>query len=194
MKADNKIFTISNGLSAFRLLLALPIWYALDNYHDAYFQKLALILCLIAAATDYLDGHYARKRNEITELGKIIDPLADKILIGLIAIKLYLNGEVSGYFVLIILLRDLIIFIGGVILSIKLKRVLPSNRLGKITVTVIGIVFLFIIGGFNKNHVFFGFLYYLSILLVYASLVGYLIRAIEFIKKSNQNEHLQQSA
>lgn len=194
MKANNKIFTISNGLSTLRLLFALPIWFALDNYHDAYFQKLALILCLIAAATDYLDGYYARKRNEITELGKIIDPLADKILIGLIAIKLYLNGEVSGYFLLIILLRDLIIFIGGIILSIKLKRVLPSNRLGKITVTVIGIVFLLVIGGFNKNHVFFQLLYYLSILLIYASFLGYLIRAIEFIKKSNQNEHLQQSA
>lgn len=194
MKISNKIFTISNGLSALRLLFAFPIWFALENYHDPYFQKLALILCLIAAATDYLDGYFARKRNEITELGKIIDPLADKILIGLIAIKLYFNGELSGYFLSIILLRDLIIFIGGIILSLRLKRVLPSNLLGKITVTVIGIVFLFVIVGINKNQIFFQVFYYSSILLIYASVLGYLVRAIEFIKKSNQNEHPQQSA
>ncbi len=194
MKSKNQIFTISNGLSTLRLLLALPIWLLLENYQNTQSRNIAFLLCLAAAATDFLDGYFARKRNEITELGKIIDPLADKVLIGLIAIKLYFIGEVSGYFLFIILVRDLIIFIGGIILSIKLKKVLPSNLLGKITVTLIGIVFLFILIGLDKQNLIFQLFYYSSIILIYGSLLGYLIRAIEFIKKRNQNERLQQSA
>lgn len=194
MKSKNQIFTISNGLSTLRLLLALPIWLLLENYQNTQSRNIAFLLCLVAAATDFLDGYFARKRDEITELGKIIDPLADKVLIGLIAIKLYFIGEVNGYFLFIILVRDLIIFIGGIILSMKLKKVLPSNLLGKITVTVIGIVFLFILIGLDMQNLIFQLFYYSSIILIYGSLLGYLIRAIEFINKRNQNERLQQSA
>lgn len=182
---QNEIFTLSNALSFFRLLLAIPIWYLLDNFHVDSYRTIIFILCLIAAATDYLDGYFARKRNEITEAGKIIDPLADKILVGIIAVKLFLIGELSTYYILIIVIRDVIIFIGGIIISLKLKRVLPSNLLGKITVTLIGIVFLLTISGMNKTNFVFQIFYLGSIFLIYGSLLGYVIRASEFLKKKN---------
>jgi Phosphatidylglycerophosphate synthase len=53
---------------------------------------------LFAASTDMLDGYLARKLNQVTEVGKIIDPLADKAAMALIVIKLYLIGEISGFF------------------------------------------------------------------------------------------------
>jgi len=145
----------------------------------------------VAAITDYLDGYVARKRNEITEVGKIIDPLADKILVAVLTIKLYLIGELSSYFLLIILLRDIIIFVGGIVISLKLKKVLSSNLLGKITVTAIGFVFLMVIVGLSKQHIIFIAIYDSSIFLIYASLLGYIIRASEFLKKNKQNEHIQ---
>jgi CDP-diacylglycerol--glycerol-3-phosphate 3-phosphatidyltransferase len=187
----NQIFTISNALSFFRLLLVFPVWFSLNNFQDETYRILTFILCIVAAITDYLDGYVARKRNEITEIGKIIDPLADKILVAVLTIKLYLIGELSSYFLLIILLRDVIIFLGGILISLKLKKVLPSNLLGKITVTVIGVVFLLVILGFSKRSVVFLTFYYSSILLIYGSLIGYLIRALEFLKKNKQNGHIQ---
>lgn len=187
----NQILTISNTLSFFRLLLVFPVWFSLNNFHDETYRILTFIFCIVAAITDYLDGYVARKRNEITEVGKIIDPLADKFLIAVLTIKLYLIGELSSYFLLIILLRDVIIFIGGILISLKLKKVLPSNLLGKITVTLIGFVFLLVIAGLNKQNLIFIVIYYSSIFLIYASLLGYVIRALEFLKKNKQNEHIQ---
>lgn len=178
----NQILTISNSLSLLRLLLFIPLWFTLDNINLDKYRIITFSLCIVAAITDFLDGHIARKRNEITEFGKIIDPLADKVLVALIIIKLYLLNEVSGYYFLIIILRDVLIFIGGIIISLKVKKVLPSNLLGKITVTFIGLVFLFIIAGIEKHNIIYLFFYYSSILLIYGSFIGYLIRAREFIR------------
>ncbi len=185
MNEKNRILTYSNALSFLRLLLVFPVWICLNNFQNELYRNLTMALCLIAAATDFLDGYVARKRNEITEFGKIIDPLTDKILVGVIAIKLFLIGELSGYFLLIIILRDTLIFIGGILISIKLKKVLPSNLLGKVTVTGIGIVFLMIIAGLDRTNTFFSIGYYVSIILIYLSLLGYIIRAFEFLKKVN---------
>ena len=186
----NQIFTISNLLSFLRLLLLFPVWIALSNYQDGTYRIITFILCILAAVTDFLDGYIARKRNEITEFGKIIDPLADKILVGIIAIKLYLIGELSGYFLLIIIVRDAIIFTGGILISLKLKKVLPSNLLGKITVTIVGFVFLMLIAGLNKSNTLFIIIYYSSIILIYGSLIGYIIRASEFLKKRRTNGNI----
>jgi len=187
----NQILTISNALSFLRLLLVFPVWFSLNNFQNETYRILTFILCIVAAITDYLDGYVARKRNEITEVGKIIDPLADKILVAVLTIKLYLIGELSSYFLLIILLRDIIIFVGGIVISLKLKKVLSSNLLGKITVTAIGFVFLMVIAGLSKQHIIFIAIYDSSIFLIYASLLGYIIRASEFLKKNKQNEHIQ---
>ncbi len=191
MIEKNQILTISNALSFLRLLLVFPVWFSLNNFQNETYRILTFILCIVAAITDYLDGYVARKRNEITEVGKIIDPLADKILVAVLTIKLYLIGELSSYFLLIILLRDIIIFVGGIVISLKLKKVLSSNLLGKITVTAIGFVFLMVIAGLSKQHIIFIAIYDSSIFLIYASLLGYIIRASEFLKKNKQNEHIQ---
>jgi len=187
----NQILTISNALSFLRLLLVFPVWFSLNNFQNETYRILTFILCIVAAITDYLDGYVARKRNEITKVGKIIDPLADKILVAVLTIKLYLIGELSSYFLLIILLRDIIIFVGGIVISLKLKKVLSSNLLGKITVTAIGFVFLMVIAGLSKQHIIFIAIYDSSIFLIYASLLGYIIRASEYLKKNKQNEHIQ---
>jgi CDP-diacylglycerol--glycerol-3-phosphate 3-phosphatidyltransferase len=168
-----------------------PVWISLNNFHDETYRLITFILCIVAAITDFLDGYVARKRNEITEFGKIIDPLADKILVGVIAIKLYVIGELSGYFLLIIVLRDAIIFVGGILISLKLKKVLPSNLLGKITVTLIGFVFLTVIAGLNKSNLIYVILYYSSIMLIYVSLLGYIIRAAEFLNKDRENGNIE---
>lgn len=190
MKYSSKeIFTISNGFSFLRFLLVIPLWFLLDNFGNQSVRYITFGLCVFAAATDLLDGYLARKLNQVTEVGKIIDPLADKAAMAVIVVKLFFIGEISAFYFYTIILRDLIIFIGGLFVANILGRVLPSNKLGKITVLFIGSVVLLILIGVDKENNFFLFFYYTSIILMFSSLFAYIYRAMEFIKKK-KNEHI----
>lgn len=177
-----EIYTKSNLLSLFRLLLAIPLWILLDDFETNRYWVFGL--CLFAAFTDILDGYLARKFNEITEFGKIIDPLADKVAMAAIVIKLYLIGELTPLYFYLIIGRDILIFFGGLYVSKRLGKVLPSNMLGKFAVLNIGIVILFILAGMNKQSLIYISFYYLSIILIFASFAAYIIRAAEFIKRN----------
>lgn len=181
-----EISTKSNLLSLFRLFLAVPLWMLLDDFDSNRYY--VFIICVFAAFTDILDGYLARKFNEVTEFGKVIDPLADKVAMAAVVIKLFLIGEILPMYFYLILGRDILIFLGGIIVSRKIGRVLPSNKLGKITVLNIGIVLLFILLGMNKESLIYLIFYYSSIILIFASFTGYVIRAGEFIKRNKNNE------
>ncbi len=181
--SKKEIFTISNGISFLRFLLVIPLWFLLDDFQSQSIRYITFALCVFAAATDMLDGYLARKLNQVTEVGKIIDPLADKTAMAVVVIKLYLINEISAFYFFTIISRDLIIFIGGLFVANILNRVLPSNKLGKITVLFIGSVVLLILMGVNKENNFYLFFYYTSIVLMFTSLAAYIYRAAEFIKK-----------
>jgi len=185
MYSKKEIYTSSNLLSFLRLLMAIPFWILIGCLNDPGIRYAVAGLAMIGAVTDVLDGYLARRNNEVTELGKIIDPLADKIVIGVIIIRLFMIGEIPAYYFYIILGRDLLIFIGGVFISKIIGRVLPSNMLGKITVLLIGFVVIFIFLEVNRHSLYFEILYYSSIVLIYASLFAYIYRAAEYLKKEN---------
>ena len=180
-----EIYTKSNIISLFRLFLAIPLWFLLDSFGSPEIRYITFAVCLLASFSDILDGYLARKYNEVTEFGKIIDPLADKVAVGVIIIKLFLLDQIPAYYFLMIILRDVIIFLGGMFVAKKIGRVLPSNVLGKITVINIGIVILFIILQLNGSNLIYKLLYASSIVLIFASLIGYIIRAKEFLKRKN---------
>jgi cardiolipin synthase (CMP-forming) len=180
-----EIYTKSNLLSLFRLLLSIPLWFLLDGFDSYNIRYITFVLCLFAALTDVLDGYLARKYNEVTEFGKIIDPLADKVAVGVLVIKLYSIGEIPSYYFFMVIIRDIIIFLGGIFVARKINKVLPSNVLGKITVINIGIVILLIILKIDRSNLIFQLIYASSIILVFVSLIGYIIRAKEFLKRKN---------
>lgn len=195
MNSDGKnifqgAFNLPNSLSFFRLLLAIPFYFLLLHLHDAPNYRYIIIgLILVATASDILDGYIARKKKIITEFGKVIDPLADKVCIILIITQLYIQGEIPGIYFWIIILRDIVIFSGGIIVSRKIGKVLPSNMIGKITVLTIGFFILAIIAGLNETNFIYRLLFYLSIIMSFASVIGYALRAYEFLKWKN-NEHV----
>ena len=82
-------------------------------------------------ATDKLDGDLARSRGEETEWGKILDPLADKICVAVMALVLLKLGDFPLWFVLALVLRDLLILAGGIYLKSSKGVVLSSNVAGK---------------------------------------------------------------
>ena len=186
MYKKNEIYTISNLLSFLRLLMAIPLWILIGNINEPGVRSIVAALAIIGALTDWLDGFVARKRNEVTEFGKIIDPLADKVAIGAIIIRLYMVGEIPEYYFFLIIGRDLLIFIGGVIVSKMIDKILPSNILGKITVSMIGMVILLIVLEMSRSSYVFQFFYYGSIILIVTSFIAYVYRAVEYIRKENK--------
>ncbi|MDY0081224.1 MAG: CDP-alcohol phosphatidyltransferase family protein, partial [Ignavibacteriaceae bacterium] len=91
----NSFYTISNLLSLIRLFLAIPFWFLLDGIKEGDSPLFLMLIVLLAIISDFLDGYFARKFNQISEMGKILDPLADKICVASITFKLYLIGFIS---------------------------------------------------------------------------------------------------
>lgn len=136
----SRYVTISNLLSASRILLVIPMGYCLlsDFPHHRIWTTGIIIL---AVATDFLDGYLARKLHQVTDFGKIIDPLADKIGIGIYSILLAWSGDISLWFMILVLARDILIFLGGMYI-LRHKKIVPqSNWPGKISVSSIAFVF-----------------------------------------------------
>jgi len=180
-----KLFTISNLLSFTRLLLVIPFWIFLDNLNNESFRHYTILLGVIAVITDVLDGYFARKFNEVTETGKIVDPLADKVLVVSVIIKLFIINEISLFYFLIIAVRDVLILTGGIIVTKKLGRVLPSDKIGKATVLAITAVILLILLNISRDQIYFIIIYYLSILLIVISFSNYVFIAIRELKKKS---------
>ena len=179
----DKIHTFSNYLSFSRILLAAPILFFLINLNEQYEYRIyAALLMLLAAVTDYLDGYFARKFDEVSELGKIVDPLADKIAVILIAVTLYLTGEIPPYLFWLIVVRDIVIFLGGIYISNKVGKVLPSNMLGKIAVFIIGIYLLAVVLGVKEIGWLNSALIGATILISIGSLMGYALRGVEVLR------------
>ncbi|MGA1434927.1 MAG: CDP-alcohol phosphatidyltransferase family protein, partial [Candidatus Kapaibacteriota bacterium] len=104
------MWTLSNILSISRMVMA-PFMYVFIFY--GYPTSWVYSLALLAYVSDLLDGYAARSRNEITEWGKVLDPLADKIFVGVTSIALVEVGQLSFWYIAVVIGRDLLIVIAG---------------------------------------------------------------------------------
>ena len=132
---------IPNLLSIVRIALVYPI---LNNIFLGNFI-LSIIYFVIASITDALDGFLARKMNWQTQLGKILDPVADKLLLSGTIFILWLNAYIPFYIFVIFISRDIIILLGAAIKMTLIESVTPlPNFLGKFT-TILQIVYIAVI-------------------------------------------------
>jgi CDP-diacylglycerol--glycerol-3-phosphate 3-phosphatidyltransferase len=184
MKIDfREIKQLPNLISLFRLLLIIPCTVLFQNIsNNNSIRYYILTLCLTAYLSDILDGFIARRTNQVSEFGKIIDPLADKVLVGVIILNLFFIHQIPAYYLIIILLRDIFIFIGGILVTKKIGKVLPSNMLGKLTVLSIGLFILIIIMQFSPESSLYKIFLFMSIILSFASIAGYILRAVELLR------------
>ncbi len=142
MQINKKDFlNIPNLLSLYRLILGLffPfLWMKKVPSH------IFLFLIGTAVLSDTLDGNTARLFKQKTELGKILDPIADKVFINMLFILLYLDKKIPLELIFLIIIRDIAILLGGIILFLKYKTFLYFNPtfLGKAS-TVFQLLFLF---------------------------------------------------
>ena len=132
---------IPNFLSIIRIALIYPI---LDNLLSKDFI-LSLVFFAIASLTDALDGFLARRMNWQTELGKILDPVADKLLLTGTIFILWVSDYIPLYIFIIFFSRDVAILIGAAIQMTLIESNAPlPNILGKLT-TTLQVAYIFII-------------------------------------------------
>ncbi len=125
---------LPNRLSLLRVIL-IPVCLGLMYANTPLCRWLALAVFLAASFTDFLDGHIARSRNLVTDFGKFVDPVADKLLVLSVLILLTAQGQIPAWMVVIVLAREL--SVDGLRMVAALKgRVIAAGKLGKIkTVT-----------------------------------------------------------
>lgn len=135
MRPSERFWTASNVVSIVRMLLTAPlIWYLWNDQ-----RGMAMVTALIAAITDWIDGRLARATGTESEWGKILDPVADKVLIGAVVVVMTIQQLLPLWFVVAVVLRDILILIGGIYAQRRANTVLPSLMIGKLAVTSVSI-------------------------------------------------------
>lgn len=127
--------TLANWITSSRFILAPLIYWQL-SLETASGVVRALLLLLAAGMTDVLDGWAARARNEVSELGKTLDPLADKLVIFAVLLALAGTWELPWWLPAIYAAKEIFQVLAGVFLLTRFKRLIPSNRWGKASTCV----------------------------------------------------------
>ena len=123
-----RIWTIPNVLSMLRLAL-VPVFLALVVLED-YIAALAVLV--VAGLTDLLDGFLARRLGQVTRLGQLLDPAADRLYIFAALVGLAANELVPWWIVVVIIARDVFLLVLGVVLANHGYGPLPVHQLGKV--------------------------------------------------------------
>lgn len=179
---NRSAWTISNFLSIVRILLVVPICLLIFRGDpDGRLWTVGLIVA--AGITDLLDGWLARRLNQVSELGKIIDPLADKIAIAAVCTVLAIRELIPYWFFLIVIVRDLLIFFGGMYVRRSQGIILQSNYPGKWAAAVITVYILISVAGPSDLIVLKDVFQIASVLMLVISFTVYLSRFLS-LKRS----------
>jgi CDP-diacylglycerol--glycerol-3-phosphate 3-phosphatidyltransferase len=131
--------------------------------------------------SDLLDGFLARRNSQVSEFGKVIDPLADKIAVIFISLSLLYIGKLPLWFFVIIAVRDLLILGFGMYLNSSKDIRLMSNYSGKLAVFTIGLVILISVIDNDALSSLKSVLYFVSIALIMYSSYVYFRRYLDAI-------------
>lgn len=141
----DRIITAPNIITFIRLLL-LPVFLFLllcTNY-----QVPALVIYAIAASTDCIDGQVARRTKQVSKLGKLLDPIADRLFIAVGVIAIYILGRLPIWIPIYLIVRDVILLLGGKYLLYRLGKVPPVVYVGKFATAFLMVGFCLLLLGF----------------------------------------------
>lgn len=131
---SNKVFTISNVITTLRLILTFVFLYLFVTDFNRF---IALAIYAVAASTDWLDGQIARMTKTVSWLGKLLDPLVDRALLFTGVVGLVARGELPLWICLVIVGRDLYLFLGNFIVRRFHKRPIDVVYSGKIATALL---------------------------------------------------------
>ena len=172
---------LPNKLTIFRVIL-IPffVFFMLAPFFEGYGNYIALAIFCVASLTDLLDGKIARKRNLVTNFGKFMDPLEDKLLVCSALICLIELNLIPSWIVIIIIAREFIIS-GFRLVASDNGVVIAASYWGKFkTVSQMFMVIVMVFNYSLQNEI----LYWIGIVLMYIALVLTLVSLIDYIAKN----------
>lgn len=141
---SKRIFTVPNILSVFRLILIPPIviLYIVFKYYIA-----AIVLIVISGVTDVLDGIIARKFDQVTDVGKILDPIADKLTQGSLLICIASKFKYLWILIAYFVIKEFFVGVLGLLVMKRAGQIDGAQWYGKFctvaTLTILGVLILF---------------------------------------------------
>lgn len=183
INVTQKVFTISNLLSLSRIVFAFFI-IAAHELHGP--NRLFWILVFIAIFTDYLDGWAARVLNQVSELGKALDPVSDKLMALILFIYAVWLGHIPQWFLAIAVFRDLLISFFSLYIRTKRGKVAMSVTSGKVFVNVLAVYWIVVMAFPAEKKLGFILLIATCTLLLQSS-YDYAIRLRQILKGAEFN-------
>lgn len=175
---------LANKLTIFRVVLIVPfLIFLFAHFGNGANNIIAAIIFVVASATDMLDGYVARKYNMITNFGKFMDPLADKLLVDLALISLAVLNRINVFIVIIIIAREFIIS-GFRLVAADKGNVIAASVWGKFkTIFQMIATFLLIIDFKGKPMIVITNIFvYIALILTILSLIDYIYKNKNILK------------
>ena len=174
----NRFWTLSNAVSLLRAVLIVPTVWLISLGPDYVWEAFGVVVVMIVS--DWIDGWLARWRGEISQWGKILDPLADKVAVGAITIAMVVFKDLPVWLVVVVLLRDVVIFFAGMYLVKRRDVLLSSNFWGKVTTLVLsGLLLAYLWDADVLKPALIG----LSVVFLIVSLISYGRQFFDVLKK-----------
>ena len=148
-EVHNTVYSVANLITIVRLLLVPFFFTVLVGGEGERSRLAAFLIYAIAASTDWVDGQIARRTNTVTQFGKIVDPLVDRLLLASGVVGLYLIGELPLWVPVVLVLRDVYLLYGAYVLE-RNRIILPVTYTGKLTTAVLLAGFSSLIAGWPE--------------------------------------------
>lgn len=176
---------LPNKLTVFRVILIIPfvIFMLMDNASIPT-DWIALVIFIIASLTDLLDGKIARKYNLVTNFGKFMDPLADKLLVCAALICLVEMERIPSWIVIVIISREFIIS-GLRTIAADNRIVIAASYWGKFKTTFQMIMVCLMIANIEALNMITQLVMWIALILTVVSLVDYVVKNKQVIFDGN---------
>jgi cardiolipin synthase len=148
-EVHHTIYSVANLITIVRLLMVPFFFTVLIGGEGERSRLAAFLIYVIAGSTDWIDGQIARRTNTVTQFGKIIDPLVDRLLLASGVVGLYLIGELPLWVPVVLVLRDVYLLYGAYVLE-RSRVILPVTYTGKLTTAVLLVGFSSLIAGWPE--------------------------------------------
>ena len=125
----SRVATIPNAISATRILLIPVVVILLMNQGT---EGAGLILLAAVAATDWIDGYVARRIGQVSTVGKVLDPVADRLALGAALVTLVVRDAFPLWAALLVIVRDVVILLAGSILLLRYRVRIDVRWIGKV--------------------------------------------------------------
>jgi len=179
---------VPNIISFFRICL-VPVFVFVYFSDDGETKLYAVLIYALAAFSDFLDGFFARKYKATTNLGKLLDPLGDKLMTFTVLVCITIDKVIPIGAVLVVGVKEVLMGVGGIVLHRKAHvELLPSNLIGKTSTVVFFLVCVALMLFRNIPAWIATAMIYLAICLTLVALVSYLFAYINVMKYREKND------